>query len=67
MKCKCGSREIENDSARGVSVCLSCGNVVESQAIVSELSFANSMANGYFLNQNNGQAAIFAGSKYHID
>ena len=60
---KCGSHEIEPDTARGVTICVSCGNVVESQAIVSDLQFANSMATGFFLNQKLGQGALFAGSK----
>ena len=65
MKCQnCNSTEIETDAARGVCICVSCGRVVQSQAIVSEVSFVNSSAAGYFLNSKTGQGALFAGSKY---
>lgn len=51
MKCnKCGSLETEHDAAKGVYVCIKCGSVLESNTIVSELTFANSMATGFFLN-----------------
>ena len=65
MKCQiCGNSEIVNDTAQGVNICTTCGNIVESNAMVSELQFTNSKASGYFLNLKTGQAGIFAGSKY---
>ena len=64
MKCqKCGETDIVVDSAQGNKICVGCGNIVESNAIVSELQFTNSKASGYFLNLKTGQAGIFAGRK----
>jgi transcription initiation factor TFIIIB Brf1 subunit/transcription initiation factor TFIIB len=55
MKCqKCGSTDIVVDSAQGVKICVGCGKIVESNAIVSELQFNNSKASGYFLNLKTG-------------
>lgn len=34
--CKCGGKEIDEDRARGVSVCMSCGSVIEDLRIVNE-------------------------------
>ena len=44
---------------------MSCGTVVEAESIVSDLTFANSMATGYFLNSSKfgGQGAIMSGGK----
>lgn len=65
MKCQnCGKTDIINDSAQGVNICIGCGNIVDKNAMVSELQFTNSKAAGYFLNLKTGQAGIFAGSKY---
>jgi len=64
MKCQiCGNSEIVNDTAQGVNICTTCGNIVESNAMVSELQFTNSKASGYFLNLKTGQAGIFAGRR----
>lgn len=61
---KCGPGEtIEADSARGVSFCRGCGQVLENQVIVSDMQFSNSAATGFFLNQKHGQGALFAGGK----
>ncbi|KAJ2582444.1 transcription factor TFIIIB subunit brf1 [Coemansia sp. RSA 1836] len=40
MGCKaCGGTDIEHDSAKGMSYCLSCGEVGEENTIVSEVTF----------------------------
>ncbi|CDW72004.1 transcription factor iiib 90 kda subunit [Stylonychia lemnae] len=64
MKCnECGSQQIEHNTAGGVYVCIQCGKVLESNTIVSELQFSNSMANGYFLNQKTGQGGLQFGKR----
>ena len=55
MNCqKCGLSDIEKDIAQGVNICRSCGFIVESNAMVSELQFSNNKAAGYFLNLKTG-------------
>jgi len=51
---KCGSTELDNDPSKGALICLSCGYLVESQSIVSELTFANNAVHGTFLNSSKG-------------
>lgn len=53
ISCKnCGGTEIDHDQARGDSVCISCGSVVESLCIVNEVEFQeNSAGNASVIGQ----------------
>uniref|UniRef100_A0A8C6SKK7 Transcription factor IIIB 90 kDa subunit n=1 Tax=Neogobius melanostomus TaxID=47308 RepID=A0A8C6SKK7_9GOBI len=47
MVCRqCGSSEVDVDHARGVSVCMGCGSVLEDSLIVSEVEFVESGGGG---------------------
>lgn len=35
----CGSSNLEADSSSGITYCVSCGNVIEENVIVSEITF----------------------------
>ena len=49
MVCKCGSDNIIYDNARGDSVCINCGNVMEENAVVSDIAFENTKVLGTFV------------------
>ena len=53
ISCKnCGGTEIDHDQARGDSVCIGCGSVVESLCIVNEVEFQeNSAGNASVIGQ----------------
>eukprot|EP00111_Clytia_hemisphaerica_P024927 TCONS_00073442-protein len=53
VSCKnCGGTEIDHDQARGDSVCVGCGSVVESLCIVNEVEFQeNSAGNASVIGQ----------------
>ena len=42
MRCRCGSTDIEHDASRGSAVCKVCGQVLEENTIISEVTFADS-------------------------
>ena len=42
----CGSADIETDAARGDAVCIQCGTVIEENAIVNEVTFAQDAGGG---------------------
>jgi len=42
----CGSTDIETDSQRGDAVCIQCGTVLEENAIVNEVTFAQDAGGG---------------------
>eukprot|EP01048_Picozoa_sp_COSAG05_P010103 COSAG05_NODE_872_length_6839_cov_16.232938_2_plen_279_part_00 len=42
MRCRCGSTDIEHDASRGSAVCKICGQVLEEDTIISEVTFADS-------------------------
>uniref|UniRef100_A0AAV2JJR6 TFIIB-type domain-containing protein n=1 Tax=Knipowitschia caucasica TaxID=637954 RepID=A0AAV2JJR6_KNICA len=60
MVCRsCGSSEVDVDHARGVSVCMGCGSVLEDGLIVSEVEFVEgggggSLAVGQFVSSQGG-------------
>ncbi|KAI9492772.1 cyclin-like protein [Zychaea mexicana] len=39
MRCRCGSSKTETDTASGTIVCVGCGEVLEENTIVSEITF----------------------------
>lgn len=53
ISCKnCGGTDIDHDPARGDSVCVACGSVVESLCIVSDVLFQeNSAGNASVIGQ----------------
>lgn len=61
----CGSSEIDEDSARGDSTCMSCGTVLEESAIVSELQFQERGGGhqivGQFVGRDRGQPTSLSG------
>jgi len=44
--CKCGGSEIDTDRARGVSVCMKCGEVIEDTCIVNEAELTETSGGG---------------------
>jgi transcription factor IIIB subunit 2 len=59
----CRSSEIEYDSAAGNSVCIRCGAVVEENAVVAEVTFAElangaSVLEGQFISAERGKTAL---------
>lgn len=44
--CKCGANEIDTDRARGVSVCMKCGEVIEDTCIVNEAELTETSGGG---------------------
>ena len=44
--CKCGGTEIDTDRARGVSVCMRCGEVIEDTCIVNEAELTETSGGG---------------------
>lgn len=59
----CRSSEIEYDSAAGNSVCVSCGAVVEENAVVAEVTFAElsngaSVLEGQFISAERGKTLL---------
>ncbi len=44
--CKCGGTEIDTDRARGVSVCMKCGEVIEDTCIVNEAELTETSGGG---------------------
>ena len=42
----CGGTQIEVDTARGDSVCVKCGNVMEDNMIVAEVSYTDASSGG---------------------
>lgn len=70
LKCKsCGSSEIDHDQARGDTVCMGCGSVLEHSIIVSSIQFEDnahggSSAIGQFVSSDSkGGARGFGGCK----
>ncbi|KAJ3025696.1 UNVERIFIED_CONTAM: transcription factor TFIIIB subunit brf1, partial [Siphonaria sp. JEL0065] len=65
LSCRCGSSSIEYEGNLGHSVCTSCGEVVEQNAIVSEVTFTESgggsMADGFFIGKNSARVASKGG------
>lgn len=60
---QCQSSEIEYDAALGNSVCISCGLVVEENAVVAEVSFTErgngtSVLDGQFISAERGKTAL---------
>ncbi|VDM96118.1 unnamed protein product [Thelazia callipaeda] len=45
----CGSTEIDEDSSRGDTTCMSCGTVLEESAIVSDVTFQENSNGGHSL------------------
>ena len=61
MQCKCGSTDIEYDQAKGSAICRICGQVLEENNIVSEVTFADSAGGsssvmGKFVRANGSRA-----------
>ncbi|KAI8618813.1 cyclin-like protein [Chytriomyces sp. MP71] len=61
LVCHCGSSQVEYESNLGVSVCVSCGEVLEENAIVAEVTFTETgggaaMADGFFVSKNSARA-----------
>lgn len=59
----CSSGEIEYDSAAGQSVCIRCGAVVEENAVVAEVTFAElangaSVLEGQFISAERGKTSL---------
>ncbi|CAF2472231.1 unnamed protein product [Rotaria sp. Silwood2] len=44
--CKCGGTEIDTDPARGVTVCMQCGEVIEDMRIVNEAEITETSGGG---------------------
>ncbi|XP_012554613.1 transcription factor IIIB 90 kDa subunit isoform X1 [Hydra vulgaris] len=71
ISCKnCGGIEIDNDPARGDSVCVSCGSVVESLCIVNDIEFHENSAGsssviGQFVSSE-GQNRVGSYSKFGV-
>uniref|UniRef100_A0A3B3ZQM7 B-related factor 1 n=1 Tax=Periophthalmus magnuspinnatus TaxID=409849 RepID=A0A3B3ZQM7_9GOBI len=73
MVCRqCGSSAVDVDHARGVSVCMGCGSVLEDSLIVSEVEFVEgggggSLAVGQFVSsQGESRAPIFGDSNISL-
>ncbi|KAJ0062970.1 hypothetical protein NL108_010007, partial [Boleophthalmus pectinirostris] len=70
MVCRqCGSSEVDVDHARGVSVCMGCGSVLEDSLIVSEVEFVESggggsLAVGQFVSSQGGSRAPTFGDSH---
>ena len=48
-KCTCYPENIITDEIRGIRCCCECGQVVEQNLVVSELSFVNNKLMGNFI------------------
>ncbi|KAJ3249053.1 transcription factor TFIIIB subunit brf1 [Chytriomyces hyalinus] len=64
--CRCGSSAVETDNALGHLVCQSCGEVLEQNAIVSEVTFTEggggqASADGFFISKNSARASSKGG------
>jgi hypothetical protein len=42
----CGGTEMDNDATRGDSVCVKCGNVMEDNMIIAEVSYTDASTGG---------------------
>ncbi|KAI9338236.1 cyclin-like protein [Obelidium mucronatum] len=63
LSCRCGSSQIEFEGNLGHSVCTACGEVVEQNAIVSEVTFTEGGgADGFFVGGGTARAASRGGS-----